>query len=298
MDMQSLRAFLVVTETGSFSAAAIQLHLTQPAVSKRIALLERTIGARLFDRIGRTVNLTEAGRVLIPRARLILFNIEDSKRAIHNLSGNITGKLALATSHHIGLWRLPPLLREFSTQHPDVTLDLHFMDSEIAHELILQGNLEIGVITLAPSPHERLQSIPIWNDRLIFIVANEHPLAQRDLLTLEELAEFPAILPDLSTYTGRIVQNLFHKQNLNLRISMSTNYLETIKMLISIGLGWSVLPVTMLDEKFHALVVEDVHIKRDLGYIYHIHRTISNAGMAFIEMLKTARDIDYPNSKN
>jgi len=296
MDTDSLRAFLVITETGSFSAAAIQLHLTQPAVSKRIALLERKIGAKLFDRIGRTVNLTEAGRELVPRARDILFNIEDTRRAIHNLSGNITGELALATSHHIGLWRLPPLLQEFSRQHPDVALDLHFMDSEAAHELILQGNLEIGVITLAPSPHARLQSIPIWNDRLIFIVSSGHPLAQRDTITLEELAEFPAILPDLSTFTGRIVQSLFNDRKLNLNISMTTNYLETIKMLISIGLGWSVLPVTMLDSQSHALTVEDVYIKRDLGYIYHIHRTISNAGKAFIEMLESAREIDHPKS--
>jgi DNA-binding transcriptional LysR family regulator len=292
MDTDSLRAFLIVTETGSFSAAAIKLHLTQPAVSKRIALLERNIGARLFDRIGRTVNLTEAGRELVPRARDILFNIEDSRRAIHNLSGNITGALALATSHHIGLWRLPPLLQEFSNHFPDVALDLHFMDSEAAHELILQGNLEIGVITMAPSPSERLRSVPIWTDRLVFIVASEHPLAQRDELSLEELADFPAILPDLSTFTGRIVQNLFRIRHLNLNISMTTNYLETIKMLISIGLGWSVLPVTMLDKQFHALVVEDVHLSRDLGYIYHIQRTISNAGRAFIDMLEAARDID------
>ena len=291
MDTDSLKAFIIVTETGSFSAAADSLHLTQPAISKRIAQLENLMGALLFDRIGRTVNLTEAGRELVPRARQILFNVEDSRKAIHNLSGNVAGKLSLATSHHIGLWRLPPLLQEFSQLYPKVTLDLHFMDSEVAHEMIVQGNLEIGIITLAPSQHERLESIPIWDDRLTIIVANNHPLATRSSLTLEELAEFPAILPDLSTFTGRIVQNLFATRKLHLNVSMSTNYLETIKMLISIGLGWSVLPISMLDDGNHALDVEGVDIRRELGYIFHVHRTLSNAGQAFIELLESKRDM-------
>jgi len=291
MDTEALRAFLVVTETGSFSAAAVQLHLTQPAISKRIIMLENRIGARLFDRIGRTITLTAAGRELAPRARDILLRIEDSKRAIHNLEEHVTGKLALATSHHIGLWRLPPLLQEYSSLHPDVVLDLHFMDSEVAHEMIVQGNLEIGVITMAPSKHERLETVPLWEDRLIFVVAADHPLSSCQELSLKELARYPAILPDLTTFTGRIVQNLFHQKKLPLHISMSTNYLETIKMLISIGLGWSVLPVSMLDERCYALDVPEVNIKRNLGYIYHVQRTISNAGTAFLELLELTRDI-------
>jgi DNA-binding transcriptional LysR family regulator len=292
MDTSALKAFLVITETGSFSAAAVQLHLTQPAISKRILTLENRFGARLFDRIGRTVTLTEAGRELAPRARDILQRIEDSQRAIHNLAGHTTGRLSLATSHHVGLWRLPPLLQTYSKLHPDVVLDLHFMDSEVAHEMIAQGNLEIGIITMAPSRHERLESVPLWNDKLIFVVAADHPLASNNRLSLAELAEYPAILPDLTTFTGRIVQNLFHQQKLALHISMSTNYLETIKMLISIGLGWSVLPVTMLDDKCCALDVAEVQIKRELGYIYHVQRTISNAGAAFLELLESTKDID------
>ena len=96
IDLDSIKAFVAVSETGSFSIAANRLHLTQPAVSKRIALLESQLNVRLFDRIGRVISLTEAGRVFDPRARLILQEVEDSQRAIRNLSGTVAGRLSLA----------------------------------------------------------------------------------------------------------------------------------------------------------------------------------------------------------
>ena len=154
MDIDGLKAFMAVAELGSFSIAADRLHLTQPAVSKRIALLEHQMDTRLFDRIGRTVRLTESGQALTTRASQILQQVEDTERAIRNLSGDVSGQLSLATSHHVGLWRLPAVLRQYNGDHPEVTLDLHFMDSEIAHERIIHGELEMAIATLAPDAHE------------------------------------------------------------------------------------------------------------------------------------------------
>lgn len=111
MDLNSLNTFIAIAETGSFSEAGERLHLTQPAVSKRIAALEQQLNARLFDRVGREVNLTEAGRALLPRAYQLLNVLDDTRRALNNLTGEVSGRLVLATSHHIGLHRLPPLLR-------------------------------------------------------------------------------------------------------------------------------------------------------------------------------------------
>tara|TARA_R110002072_G_scaffold3830_5_gene27314 strand:- start:10086 stop:10973 length:888 start_codon:yes stop_codon:yes gene_type:complete len=286
IDIDGIKAFVTVADARSFSVAANRLHLTQPAVSKRIALLESQMGVRLFDRIGRTVNLTEAGRALEPRARDILINIEDTHRAISNLAGNIGGQLSLATSHHIGLWRLPQVLRKFSQRYPDVSLDLHFMDSEVAHEQIVQGNLELGVITLAPKSHERLNAIPVWRDELVFMCAADHPLANQGKVYIEQLPDYPAILPDMSTFTGRIVKSLFEERGLALDVSMSTNYLETIKMLISVGLGWSMLPISMMDSSLKVINVPNVTIERQLGVIHHVQRTLSNAGKAFLECLQ------------
>lgn len=288
IELDGIKAFLTVADCASFSQAAEHLHLTQPAVSKRIALLESQMGVRLFDRIGRTVSLTEFGSELEPRAREILSRVKDTQRAISNLAGHVSGHLSLATSHHIGLWRLPAPLKAYSRRFPEVLLDLHFMDSEIAHHQIVQGNLELGIVTLAPEQHERLKFIQVWRDQLVFVCSREHALASVGAVSIEELVSHPAILPDLSTYTGRIVKHLFDERHLSLRMGMSTNYLETIKMLVGIGLGWSVLPKTMLDEDTVTIDIPDVSISRDLGIIHHRQRTLSNAGRAFIELLTRA----------
>ncbi len=291
MEIDTLKAFLAVAHTGSFSHAADRMHLTQPAISKRIAQLEQQLDARLFDRIGRTVRLTEAGNALVYRAKLILQQVEDTERAIRNLSGEIGGQLSLATSHHVGLWRLPSVLNNYVAKHPEVTLDLHFMDSEVAHERIIHGELEMAIITLAPTTHDRLIAEPIWRDELAFVCSRTHELAKRKKVTINELAEYAAILPDMTTFTGRIVKGMFKEHALHLEVGMSTNYLETIKMLIGVGLGWSVLPKTMVGDDVVVLNVE-LDIARTLGVIYHVNRTLSNAGEAFIDLLRAASD--YP----
>ena len=114
MDIQSIRSFLKVNETGSFSRAAEALFITQPAISKRIASLEQSLGTALFDRIGKSVQLTAAGQALLPTYRRILEEIDESHRIISNLRETTSGHLKLATSHHIGLHRLPPVLKKFS----------------------------------------------------------------------------------------------------------------------------------------------------------------------------------------
>lgn len=295
MDTQSLQAFLAVAETQSFSRAAEQLHLTQPAVSKRIATLEDLLGTRLFDRIGRRIALTEAGNVLLPKAQRILFTVEDSRRALANLSGQVGGKLTLATSHHIGLHRLPPLLKQYTQRHPEVALDLHFLDSELAYQGVMDGTLEMAIVTLAPHPVEQLQVVELWRDRLCFVCAKDHPLAQRSraddkLLSLAELCEVNCILPGAKTFTRTLIGQRFEEAGLNLPVSMSTNYLETLKMMCGVGLGWSLLPEKMLDSELVALPVDTAPIHRPLGYLVHNNRTPSNAARKMIEQLEANRE--------
>ena len=132
MDTQNLRAFLLVAESGSFSKAAKRLHLTQPAVSKRIAQLEAQLNVSLFDRIGRRISTTEAGEALLPHARAVHLELQAAQQSVRDLAGEVRGRLRLATSHHIGLHRLPPLLSFFSKAFPAVQLDIDFMDCEQA----------------------------------------------------------------------------------------------------------------------------------------------------------------------
>ena len=284
MDNQNLKAFITVANSGSFSESAEQLHLTQSAISKRIAQLEHQIGKKLFDRIARQVTLTEAGTELLPRALRILQEYENALQAINDLSGEASGTLRLAISHHLGLHRLPPVLKQFAQQYPKVTLDIEFMDSEKAYEQVLHGQSEVAIITLALESHHNIHSQKIWNDPLRFICAQDHPLATLTKPELKDLAEYPIILPGLNTYTGRIIQNLFQQEGIPLKAPMSTNYLETISTMVEIGLGWSVLPETLVRE-LHVMPFEQVSIERELGYIHHMKRSLSNAAVAFLGMM-------------
>jgi DNA-binding transcriptional LysR family regulator len=285
MDLANLTAFIAIAEIGSFSGAGERLHLTQPAISKRIAGLEQQLNVRLFDRLGREVSLTEAGRALLPRAYQILNVLDDTRRALTNLTGEVTGRLTLATSHHIGLHRLPPVLRTFTRLYPAVALDIQFLDSEVAYEEILHGRAELAVITLAPEPHTLIRSVPVWDDPLDFVAAPEHSLALQGTVSLADLAREPAVFPGGNTFTHHIVHRLFESQGLAPNVAMSTNYLETIKMMVSIGLAWSVLPRTMLDEQVTRFNLPGIQLKRQLGYILHTERTLSNAARAFMALL-------------
>ena len=289
MDLANLNAFLAIAEAGSFSEAAERLHLTQPAVSKRIAGLEQQLKVRLFDRLGREVSLTEAGRALLPRAYQILNVLDDTRRALTNLSGQVSGRLTLATSHHIGLHRLPPLLRAFTRSHPHVALDIQFLDSEVAYEEILHGRAELAVITLAPETREPVRAVAVWDDPLDFVAAPEHPLVRGGAISLADIARHPAVFPGDNTFTHHIVRRLFEAQGLTPNIGMSTNYLETIKMMVSIGLAWSVLPRTMLDDQVVRLPLPGIQLQRRLGYIVHKERTLSNAAKAFMVLLDEQR---------
>ena len=286
MEFAALKAFVAVAETGSFSVAAERLFLTQPAVSKRIAALESELDARLFDRIGRTVTLTEGGTALLPRAQKLLVELEDSIRAISSLSGEVRGTLRFATSHHIGLHRLPPTLKRFTQMYPQVRLDIRFMDSEAACVAVEHGELELGIVTLPPEPSIKLTTEVIWEDPLGIVVSRNHPLAEQADVTLDQLAQHVAVLPATNTYTRQIAELAFSRLGLTLEIALSTNYLETIKMLVSVGIGWSLLPNTMLDKHISKLSVEELSLQRSLGIVYHRDRTLSNAARALISELR------------
>ncbi len=283
MELASLKAFVEVADRQSFSAAAETLFLTQPAVSKRVAQLEGELGARLFDRIGRRVTLTPAGNALLPRARRLLNDARELSQLVDDLAGEVRGRLTMGTSHHIGLHRLAGPLRQFSARHPEVQLDIRFMDSEAACRAVEVGDLEMAIVTLPPDNPARLRLEPIWDDPLAFMVARDHALADRAVVSLDELATLPAVLPGPTTYTRAILEEAVRARGVTLNVAMATNYLETLHMLVATGLGWSLLPATLLNDAVHRVVVSDLTLSRQLGAVTHRNRSLSNAGRRMIE---------------
>ncbi|MDH5392046.1 MAG: LysR family transcriptional regulator [Gammaproteobacteria bacterium] len=285
MDIQNLQAFIAVFEQQSFSKASAILNLTQPAVSKRIAALEQDYGTSLFDRIGKHIILTQAGKILLPSARHIIEEIKRSHQSIQGLSGHLRGELKLATSHHIGLHRLPPVLRAFSSAHENVELDLHFMDSEQACEMIENGQLELAIVTLPRKASKNLVTQVIWHDPLVVVVGKTHALASMKNISTDDLIDRPAILPSHETFTRSMIE-----QQLSLSkmppIALETNYLETIKMMVSIGLGWGVLPKSMIHGELIEFEIKGVNMSRELGAVYHRNRSLSSASLAMIDVLE------------
>lgn len=283
MDTNTLQAFLAVAETGSFSLAAERLYLTQPAVSKRIAALEDELCGKLFERLSKRVVLTEAGRVLLPKARHIALEMTECRQMMADLSGEVSGVLQLATSHHIGLHRLPPYLRSYSLQYPKVEFALQFMDSESGCAAVAEGDLEMAVVTLPQAPSGKLALRKVWDDPLQVMVGRTHPLAGCGQISA--LTRYPAIVPEKGTETRRLIESSLQAAGISLRTGIETNYLETIRMLVASGLGWSVLPTIMLNDDLVCVPTAGIGFHRELGIITRKEATPSRAAQAFCAVL-------------
>ena len=290
MQINQITAFLAIAELESFSLAAERLHITQPAVSKRIRQLENTIDAPLFDRIGKRSILTPNGKAFKPHAERILQELKSFRTALSRQQATPSGSLSFATSHHIGLHRLPQTLRQFKIRYPRVDLDLHFMDSEDACVAITNSELELAIVTLPEQSDERLLCEPIWIDRLVVVMASDHPLAGLAEIAPLSLLPHAAILPSIGTFTRKIINNLFAGDEQRLNIILETNYLETIKVMVSANLGWSILPESMADATLVRHNLLGLDIKRPLGIVTRRNRTLSLSSSAMIDLLRHERD--------
>lgn len=290
MDINQLNAFVEVAHHQSFSLAAEALFITQPAISKRITQLENELGTALFNRINRKVTLTEAGHALLPRVQALRNELEDIRRIASNLSGKLQGHLVMGTSHHIGLRRLPPTLSHFNREYPSVHLDLRFVDSEQACQAVERGELELALITLPTELPEQLQAQRIWTDRMHVVADPGHPLSQQPHVTLTELLQHRCVMPGKDTYTYRIIRQALAVHDHELNVYISTNYLETLKMLVSSGFGWSVIPHTMLDDSLN-IISTPMDLQRHLGVIFHRKRILSNAAKILLQILDRYADL-------
>lgn len=285
MDTNALSTFITVAQCRSFSRAAEQLFMTQPAISKRVAALEEELDVRLLNRGGRQISLTEAGEILLKSARRIVADIHTSREEIRVLGDTVNGKLRLGTSHHIGIHRLPPVLKAYKQTHPDVELDLLFTDSELAAEDVKTGALELAIVTLPSRIDRTLLTDVVWPDPLVIVCSEDHPLRSESNLKPLLLQKHAAVLPARGTVTRSILLDALAPHKVSIETSLETNYLETIKMMVSVGLGWSVLPESMVDNSVHVLPIPKLKMQRELGCVRLRGRNLSRAALALIETL-------------
>lgn len=291
MNTTNLITFVTVMQTGSISGAAEKLYITQPAVSKRIKNLEEEFAVTLFDTVGRGIVPTGAANELLPHAKRWLDDYDNFKINLQNAQQTVSGKLVIGTSHHIGLHHLPPVLKQFIQSYPAVQLEVHFVDSEAAHKAVLDGDVSLAFLTLPPVYDKRLTYHTLWSDPLYFVTGTLSALAKKSSVTLEQLAHYPAILPSANTFTSQITLAEFAKHNLKPYATMSTNPLESIRMLVSVGLGWSVLPQTLINQDLQCIEMADnIELQRYLGVVINPNLTRSasvDALMALLSPLAT-----------
>ncbi len=272
MQPTQLQAFLSVLQTGSVTQSAEHLHLTQPAISKRLKLLETELGVALFEQHGRRLHPTPAARLLQPMAEQLLRDMQRIRQTLSHSQTELSGTLRIGTSHHIGLHYLPATLRQFVQQHAQVTLDVHFVDSEQAHQAVLAGELDIAFLTLPPQTHPLrhpdLQYQSLWPESLHCVAASFHPLSQVSSLSMDTLVKQPLLLPAAHTFTTQMTLDYFARQQLKPIAQMSSNALEAIRMMVSIGLGWSVLPDCLITEELTKLPLP-IPLNRQLGMAWH-----------------------------
>jgi DNA-binding transcriptional LysR family regulator len=294
MDFYQLSYFIKVAETKSISRAAEELFLTQPAVSKQISALEGELGARLFDRIGRKVLLTRAGENLYGRADRILRSIDEAKTAIHDMSSECSGELVIGASDHISLHRLPDVLKAYIAAFPKVDLKLRCHRSETISEMVRNNQVDLGVITL-PAAARGITTKVIWNDPMSLVFPAKHPLAGISKPKLKDLGPFGMILPESRTTTRTMIDAAFISRGLTPNVTMEVAYIETIKVLVKVGLGISILPDKAVENeiKTGTLMRSKIHdavFSRDLGVLYLKDKFLSRPATEFLKLLGKNRE--------
>jgi len=286
LDTQQLLTFLAIAETGTFSAAAARLHVSQPAVSKRLSLLEQRLGFTLFDRLGQRVVLTYRGERLLPAVRQIQRDLDDIAAAAQLGDERLSGRLALSLSHYCGLQLLPGVLEAFSTRYPDVLLDLSFHDSERAIEQVAVGDVSLAYATLPPRLDERVTAKVLWRETLQPVVAERHcpPGRGADLYSTGE--RLPLILPAEATSTRTAIDRWLDDCGLTPPAVIEINQLESIAVLAATGVGWAVIPATLQRPGLVSLPGQACPLpSRELGLIEPVGRAVNPLAEAFVSLV-------------
>ncbi len=289
MNFYQLSYFAKVAETKSITRAAGELLVTQPAVSKQIRALEDELGERLFDRIGKKVFLTRAGEVLYDRAEKILRSVREAATAVRDLSAECSGELVVGTSDHISLHRLPGVLKSYITSYPGVDLKLRCHRSETILDMVCRNLVDIGVITL-PQATDNIIAKVVWSDPMSLVFPAGHALEALRSIRLRDISAYSMILPETGTATRKTIDEAFTRKKLAPQVAMEVAYIETIKVLVKVGLGISILPDTASEDEVRAgnlirRTITDARFSRNLGAVYRKDKFLSRPAKEFLKLL-------------
>jgi DNA-binding transcriptional LysR family regulator len=240
LDSRQIRAFCTLAHTGSFTQTARDLHLTQSAVSHSIKALERDVGCRLLDRLGKRVALTQAGEQLLHHASKILQEMEQARESLEHLGKWGRGRLRLGASTTACQHLIPPVLREFKESFPEHVITIEPGDTPALVNALLQHRVDLA-LSLEPQNEPQLDFQPLFTDELHFLVGALHPWARAGRVERAEIPRQNYILYSKNSVTFRLTEEYFRREDMVLNTVIELGSMEATKELVKLGLGICIL---------------------------------------------------------
>jgi DNA-binding transcriptional LysR family regulator len=293
MDFDHIITFVEIAKQGSFSRAGQKLFRSQPAVSAQIRQLEQEYGEKLFDRVGKSVQLTAAGEVLLEYAGKLLTLRNESLRAVADQASTPRGTLAVGANEATCLYVLPDIFARYNQHYPHVQISIYRNFSHKVIEKIEDGTVDVGIVTLpVKSPSLRVHSI--FRDRIMLMTSLTNPLAKHKTVTTAEIAEQPQIYPKTG-FMRQVLDKQFRPYRSRLHISMELPSVGMIKRFVVAGLGVSLISESFVRDEIRAgkaklIPVSDMDVWRELGLVYRRDRTLPRSASAFVAMIRQGVD--------
>jgi DNA-binding transcriptional LysR family regulator len=289
--IRQIEVFLAVARAGSFRRAADVVHLSQPALSQHVAELERSLGARLLDRRGRTVTLTEAGRILQDHGLRVLATLAGAREAIAELDGPGHGSLVIGASTTPGIYLLPGIIGAFERQHPAVSVQLRIANSRLIEEQVRANELDLGVVGGHGlwSGEECLAAGVL--DQLLLIVPVGHPWIGRRRLDPAQLAQERLLTREEGSATRAVMERALQRAGVKLGRTMELGHTEAIKQAVMAGLGVAFVSAYAVRGELETgrlrhVRLQGLEMTRHFHVIHNEARTLTARGHAFVAALE------------
>lgn len=284
MELHRLAYFEAIARHGHVSHAARELHLAQPSLSKQLRLLEAELGVQLFDRVGRHMELTDMGRLLLPYARRILGEVAAARETLHQYQALDRGRAAVGVTPTVGTRLLPKALAAFNTIHPGIELEVQEAGARRLLELLAAGVVHLAVV---PVPVDGVACAELWTEDLVLAVALEHRLAGEQEVRAGELADEAFILFPAGYDLRERTLELCRTAGFVPRIVLDGAEMDTVLRCVAAGLGIAIVPRLALTgaEGIVGLHIRDLELRRTLGLVWHQERQLPPAAEALRSFL-------------
>jgi len=292
MEFQQLKYICAIADAGSFSRAAERCHVAQPSLSQQVLKLEEDLGARLFDRLGRSVRLTEAGRAFLPHARSILHQMEAARSGVEDKRTDVRGSVAVGIIPTIAPYLMPQFVAAFSKKYPDARLRILEETTPVLIESLRNLSLDVAILAL-PLRHKEFQLYPLRTEPLYAALARDHARAGAKNISLRELrGEQFVMLRDGHCFRDLSVAAC-SRAKVNPRIAFESGQFSSLLGMVAAGVGVSLVPEMAVDKSARCSFVRisDAQASRTIVAAVLKGRSFNRVQQAFLDHVRAARDV-------